>query len=65
MWKSVQVCGGDVGGCGLVWKDVEVCGRIGKVQVSLQHQYRGSLKIVLVCPSGTRSTLAAPREADK
>lgn len=35
-----------------------------QVQVSLQHQYRGSLKIVLVCPSGTRSTLAAPREAD-
>ncbi|KAG0724673.1 Proprotein convertase subtilisin/kexin type 7 [Chionoecetes opilio] len=35
-----------------------------QVRVTVQHQYRGSLRVVLVCPSGTRSTLAAPREAD-
>ncbi|XP_050720497.1 uncharacterized protein LOC127000612 isoform X2 [Eriocheir sinensis] len=35
-----------------------------QVRVTVEHQYRGSLKIILICPSGTRSTLAAPREAD-
>ncbi|XP_045624519.2 proprotein convertase subtilisin/kexin type 7 [Procambarus clarkii] len=35
-----------------------------QVRVTVEHDYRGSLNIVLVCPSGTRSTLAAPREAD-
>lgn len=35
-----------------------------QVRVTIEHEYRGSLSIVLVCPSGTRSTLAAPRDVD-
>lgn len=35
-----------------------------QVRITIKHDYRGSLNIVLVCPSGTRSTLAAPREVD-
>lgn len=35
-----------------------------QVRVTVEHQYRGSLQISLVCPSGTRSVLATPRDAD-
>ncbi|XP_066938993.1 proprotein convertase subtilisin/kexin type 7-like isoform X2 [Macrobrachium rosenbergii] len=35
-----------------------------QVRVTIEHEYRGSLKIILICPSGTRSILATPRDAD-
>ncbi|KAK7081334.1 Proprotein convertase subtilisin/kexin type 7 [Halocaridina rubra] len=35
-----------------------------QARVNIEHEYRGSLKVILICPSGTRSTLAAPRDAD-
>ncbi|KAK4324916.1 hypothetical protein Pmani_004476 [Petrolisthes manimaculis] len=35
-----------------------------QVVVNVKHQHRGSLRVELECPSGTRSTLATPRAAD-
>lgn len=38
---------------------------VWQVVVDVKHQRRGSLHVELECPSGTRSTLATPRAADK
>ncbi|XP_019624277.1 PREDICTED: proprotein convertase subtilisin/kexin type 7-like [Branchiostoma belcheri] len=35
------------------------------VKVSISHSSRGNLELKLVCPSGTKSVIAAPRHKDK
>jgi len=35
------------------------------VSVSLTHEWRGDVELVLVCPSGTRSIIGATRVLDK
>ena len=35
------------------------------VSVSLTHECRGDVELVLVCPSGTTSVIAATRSLDK
>ena len=70
--QSVLVCLSHVGGCCVAEVADAMLAGYGletleyvHVSVSLSHERRGDVELILVCPSGTTSIIGATRSLDK